>query len=90
MFGLEPWSSLRTISIRLDALSALWNYSPSPASRRSTLCPARARFAANGPPPGPEPTTIYSYVALGAIAAFERARLERRKTRDSIATDNAQ
>ena len=37
--------------------SSAWS---SPASIRRTEWPARARRAASGAPPGPEPTTTYS------------------------------
>src|SRR5437773_12548976 len=36
-----------------------------PASNNTTLCPAFARLQARGPPPGPEPTTMYSTGASG-------------------------
>lgn len=49
-------------------LSRRWRAAP-PASRRRTRNPARARFAATGPPPAPEPTTMYSYSSGEPCAA---------------------
>jgi hypothetical protein len=41
----------------------------------STECPALARLEARGPPPGPEPTTMYSKVLLSIDVAAIAFRL---------------
>lgn len=51
-------------SLAKDCMIGIERYGQSwspPASSTSTRCPARARLAASGPPPAPEPTTTKSY-----------------------------
>lgn len=50
----------------------------SPASITKTEWPARARLAASGPPPGPDPMMTYSYSLLCANALENsRAKFKR-------------
>src|SRR5690606_22994204 len=44
------------------------SWSP-PASRSRTRCPPFARFAARGPPPAPEPTTMNSHPCTRSICS---------------------
>jgi hypothetical protein len=59
-----------------------------PASRSNTECPARARLEAIGPPPGPEPTTIYSNVLL-SIDVNASTGVLTRKAKQAIITKDA-
>ena len=61
--------------------------STDPASRSNTECPARARLEAIGPPPGPEPTTMYSNVLLSIDVNASTGVLTRKAKQANVTKD---